>query len=178
MFPVYCAGSSIELREFKASDCQSIHQYASDMEVVKYELWGPNSEAQTQEFLKFAIRCQSEQPRQTFELAIIERKSNQLIGACGLRVKDAVHAEGDIGYTLRKESWGMGYGTEAAKLLIHFGFSNLKLHRIWATCHEENKASARVLEKAGMLREGLLRKNRLQRGEWRSSLLYAILENE
>jgi RimJ/RimL family protein N-acetyltransferase len=52
------------------------------------------------------------------------------------------------------------------------------LHRIFAWCDTENPASARVLEKAGMRREGVLRKNWTVRGEWRDALLYAMIESE
>jgi len=68
--------------------------------------------------------------------------------------------------------------TETVKRVIDFGFSELGLHRIYATLAPENVASARVLEKAGMRREGHLRKHRYIKGEWRDSLLYAILESE
>ena len=52
------------------------------------------------------------------------------------------------------------------------------MHRIYATCDVNNVASARVLEKAGMQREGLLRQDMLLRGRWRDSYLYAILEDD
>jgi RimJ/RimL family protein N-acetyltransferase len=54
----------------------------------------------------------------------------------------------------------------------------MSLHRIWATCLPENPASARVLEKAGMRKEGFLVKNLKIHGEWKSSSLYAILAEE
>ena len=54
----------------------------------------------------------------------------------------------------------------------------MSLHRIWATCLPENPASARVLERAGMRKEGFLVKNLKIHGEWKSSFLYAILAEE
>ena len=54
----------------------------------------------------------------------------------------------------------------------------LSLHRIWATCDVDNRASARILEKVGMRREGHLRHSVRRKGEWRDSYLYAILEPE
>jgi RimJ/RimL family protein N-acetyltransferase len=54
----------------------------------------------------------------------------------------------------------------------------MSLHRIWATCLPENPASACVLEKAGMRKEGFLVKNLKIQGEWKSSFLYAILAEE
>jgi RimJ/RimL family protein N-acetyltransferase len=176
MFPIRIETDRLIVRELSDSDWVLVQEYASDNEVVKYENWGPNSEAQTKEFLSFAIRASQESPRHVFEFGVTLKSNDALIGACGIRVKDTANKAADMGYTLRKDQWGKGLGTEVAQALIHFGFTQLKLHRIWATCHVDNKASARVLEKAGMQREGLLRKNIFQRGEWRDSYLYAVLE--
>jgi RimJ/RimL family protein N-acetyltransferase len=61
---------------------------------------------------------------------------------------------------------------------VGFGFETLALHRISATCDVDNVASARVLEKLGMKREGHIRHTARRKGEWRDSYLYAILEPE
>jgi RimJ/RimL family protein N-acetyltransferase len=178
MFPIRIESQRVIIREFAESDWIQIQEYACDYEVVKYETWGPNSEEQTKEFLSYAIKASQEADRKVFEFAVTLKDSGMLIGACGIRIKDIANRGADIGYTLRKDTWGKGLGTEVAKALIQFGFNDLKLHRIWATCHVDNRASARVLEKCGMQREGQLRKNMLQRGAWRDSYLYAVLETD
>ena len=96
------------------------------------------------------------------------------------KVQNAVHAHGDadIRYVLHRDYWGRGRAAEAAGLLLQLGFGQLGLSRIWATCDVENRASARVLEKIGMQREGRLRRNLLIRGRWRDSYLYAILADD
>jgi len=86
--------------------------------------------------------------------------------------------EGEIWYLVEPESWGKGIATEAAKQLLDYGFGELGLHRIWATCLPENPASAQVLEKVGMRREGFLVKNLKIQGVWKSSFLYAMLAEE
>lgn len=73
---------------------------------------------------------------------------------------------------------GLGYATEAAKQLIAFGFNELNLHRIFATCDARNIASAKILEKAGMIKEGVIRENILIKEGWRDSLLFSILDRE
>lgn len=65
--------------------------------------------------------------------------------------------------------------TETAKALTKFGFNQLSLHRIFATCDVDNKRSAHVLEKIGMQNEGSLREHKWIRGAWRDSYLYAII---
>ena len=62
--------------------------------------------------------------------------------------------------------------------VVSAGFANLNLHRVWATCDTRNYASYRVMEKLGMRREGLFKKDVLQKGESRDSYLYAVLAEE
>jgi hypothetical protein len=96
---------------------------------------------------------------------------------CGVAILRGAE-EGEIWYLVEPESWGKGFATEAVRYLLSFGFGELGLHRIWATCLPENPASARVLEKAGMRKEGFLVKNLKIHGAWKSSFLYAILAEE
>ncbi|WP_066054030.1 GNAT family N-acetyltransferase [Robertmurraya korlensis] len=80
-----------------------------------------------------------------------------------------------IGYFLDKEHNGKGYTTEAAKLLVSFGFENLKLHRIEAGVMPHNIASIRVLQKAGFEKEGIARKNVRINGKWEDHQVLAII---
>lgn len=111
-------------------------------------------------------------------MAVILKSENRVIGGCGLRVINPTLRIGDLGYGFNRVYWGKGYATETVKALVAFGFSKLKLHRLWATCDAQNKASARVLEKAGLRFEGLMRENILQRGKWRNTRLYAMLDKD
>ena len=80
---------------------------------------------------------------------------DRAIGAVSTRV--ARHAA-DVGYLLDRRHWGHGYATEAARAIVEWAFSKPSIRRVWATCDTENVASARVLEKAGLQREGTLRR--------------------
>ncbi len=173
--PIRIKTHRLILEELEESHFPSIQAYASDVEVVHYMEWGPNTEKETWSFLENAIQSQSKRPRVDYELAIIGH--NQLLGSCRISITSP-SCEGFIGYCLRRESWGVGYGTEVAKALLLFGFRELHLHRIYATCDTENRASLKILEKIGMKREGRLREHKNIRGEWRDSYLYAILEGE
>lgn len=175
---VRLSAAHIDLREIVESDWPAVHAYGSDPEVVKFELWGPNTEAESRDFVARCLRAQAEEARRSFELAVTLRDGGQLIGAAGVRLLSAEHSEAEIGYAFARAHWGRGLATEAARALLAFGFGELGLHRISATCHAANLASARVLEKIGMRREGTLRQNRLQRGAWRDSHLYAILAGD
>jgi len=64
----------------------------------------------------------------------------------------------DIGYVLSRSLWGRGHMTEAANAVVEWAINLDFVYRVWAVCDVENKASARVLEKVGMQREGILRR--------------------
>jgi [ribosomal protein S5]-alanine N-acetyltransferase len=161
------------LREFRDSDLADIQEYASDPEVVRYLTWGPNTLEQTQQFLS---NVQATRPEHGFAIELKQEK--RVVGACRLTVKDQLNRSGDIGYVLNRRYWGRGYIPEAAGALLEFGFGELKMHRIWARCDTLNLASARVMEKIGMRREAHLLQDVFEKGIWRDSYIYAILESE
>ncbi|WP_189525140.1 GNAT family N-acetyltransferase [Nostoc sp. 'Peltigera membranacea cyanobiont' 232] len=165
------------LLDFVESDWPAVHQYASDREVVRYLTFGPNCEEDTKKFLQREIALQGEEPRRYFALAVTVKAQNQLIGICRISVKDIDNKTGSIGYCFTKQFWGNGYATEAVKAILSFGFQELGLHRIFATFHSENIASAQVMQKIGMQQEGYLQEHHFK-GELRDSWLYAILEHE
>lgn len=166
------------LRDFKETDWEAIHAYASDPEVVRYMDWGPNTEEETKNFIQRAIAHQKEQPRRTYTLAIVLKSDSRLIWGCGIEVSNPDNRQGWIGYCLNRNFWGQGYATETAKSLLEFGFNHLNLHRVFATCAPAKIASSQVLEKIGMQREGHLREHKWTKGKWRDSLVYTILDYE
>ena len=166
----------LTLRDLRDSDFERVHAYASDLEVVRHLDWGPNSVDDTRSFLALARHAREASPRATYHLAIALRTDDQVIGGGRIEIRDAASGSGDLGYVLDRAHWGHGYATEAGRALLAFGFERLGLHRIWARCDVRNAASARVLEKLGMGREGLLRHDVRRKGEWHDSYLYAILE--
>jgi len=166
------------LRDLVNNDREAIHKYSSDPEVVQYMDWGPNTEKDDKEFLERTITAGKESPRRNFTLAIVMKDTKRLIGSCGIHESNPADREGWIGYCLNRQYWGRGFGTETARALLDFGFDDLRLHRIFATCVPANTASAHVLEKVGMRLEGHFRQHRWVKGKWRDSFLYAILDDE
>ena len=168
----------LRLRPFTTDDLADVYQGSSDPEVYKYTVFGPVSTEDTDRFLRMTISEMGKVPIWNLHLAIVERASARLIGACALTNISSMHQEAELGYWLCRDKWSLGYGTLVAKALVHYGFSELKLHRVFAVCRPANKASARVLEKAAMKREGHLREHRLVRGKWEDSFLYSVLVHE
>ena len=84
----------------------------------------------------------------------------------------------EIGFTIAPGHQGRGYATEAARLLVGYLFGRRAKHRITASCDARNAASAAVLERLGMRREGHLRESSWAKGEWTDDLLYGLLRHE
>ncbi|AOK92300.1 GNAT family N-acetyltransferase [Paenibacillus polymyxa] len=163
------------IRDIVRSDWESIHTYTSLPEVTRYTAWGPNTEEDTKAYIEQVLASQQEQPRQDYELAVCLKNNGILIGGMGIHVKDT---NAELGYVLNPDYQGKGYAAEAALALLDFGFSTLAVHRIYATCRPENKASEKVMQQIGMQREGLMREHWYYKGEFHDSYLYSILAEE
>ena len=169
-------GSRVVLREHADTDLDSILAYARDEIVARYVPWEPNTEEGAKAFLDSVFSDARQTPRVSYELAIVERATDLVVGTARIGIESVAHPRADIGYVLRRDRWGEGFATEAARLLLAFGFDELGMRRIWATSHPDNVASARVLEKIGMSYEGRIRDHLFVKGAWRDSLAYAITE--
>ena len=117
-------------------------------------------------------------PRRRFMLAVALGETDIVIGGVRIEIMRAANRTASLGYTVDPAHWGQGYATEAARRVAAFGFDDLRLNRIEATCHPDNPASIRVLRKLGMRREGYLRQHLRVRDRWLDSLLYAMLADE
>lgn len=171
-------GDRLVLREFVQTDENAVHSYACDPVVTQFMDWGPNSIEGTRDFLREVVGHGGTRPRRSFDLAVVDIESQALIGSATLSVTNVEHRRGEIGYVLHPNFWSKGLATEAARMLLRFGFAELQLRRISATCHPDNHASSRVLEKAGLVFEGRLRSHLFVRGVWRDSLLYAAISDD
>ncbi|OBR68902.1 GCN5 family acetyltransferase [Paenibacillus oryzae] len=164
------------IREFTAVDAKAVHQYASDERVTRYMIWGPNSEEETFDFVQRTVDMQRQHPRLGYELAVELKENGKLIGGCAIHQSN--HQQGEIGYCYSPRYWQQGYASEAASALLAFGFDDLGLYRIFATCRPENIGSAKVMQHIGMSYEGHLRGHIWHKGGFLDSYLYSILEPE
>ena len=166
------------LREFDVNDFAAVHEYGSDPEVVRYLVWGPNTEEETRAFLERMQARAAADPRVEYGLAVIEKEPGCLVGGIGIYRDGPDGSQAILGYCFARGAWGRGIATEAAEEMLRFGFGELDLHRVWAGCDTDNAGSIRVLEKLGMTREAHHRQSSRVRGEWRDEFAYAVLENE
>jgi ribosomal-protein-alanine N-acetyltransferase len=163
------------LRAFRPSDWTAVHAYGTDLEVVRFMDWGPNTIEQSRHHVNRSVAIASVSPRLVYPYAVERIADGRVIGSAQLGMTSLDHRRAEMGYVFAREAWGHGYATEAAGALLDYAFDKLGLHRVAATCDPDNIASARVLEKIGMAPEGRLRAYFLIRGEWRDRLMYAAV---
>lgn len=113
-----------------------------------------------------------------FEFAVCLKENELLIGGCGIRRDSQESQVANLGYAINPDFQSMGYATEVTKRLIEFGFKELNLAVIYATCDTRNTASFKVMEKAGMKRVGFIEKHKKVRDYMRDSYRYEIYQGD
>jgi ribosomal-protein-alanine N-acetyltransferase len=127
-------------------------KYAQDPDVTKYLTWRPNrSVGETREFLEASLAAWRE--GRSYHWTIVRKEDQELMGMINASIENH---KWQIGYVLARAYWGKGYMTEALRKLVAWALEQPEICRIWSVCDIENRASARVMEKAGLRREGTL----------------------
>lgn len=136
------------LRPLCSADLHSAHAYAGNPQNTKYMLYLPHeSLEETELFLaKVTAEWNKENPR-FFEFAIMS--DDRHIGAISVYL-DESRTEGEPGWIVHRDFWGMGYATEAASAIKDFSMNTLKLKDLEAHCDGRNTASYRLMEMLGM----------------------------
>ena len=159
------------LRPYKRGDEESLAKNINDRYVYRYTLRIPYPFT-VKDAKKWIERCIRHGKKS------VKKEINFTVGingeACGgIGLRDIEKHKAEIGYWLAKKHWGKEVMTEAVRLVTNFAFKNLKLKRVYAPVFIKNKASARVLEKNGYKREGILRKHYMKDGKIIDAMLYA-----
>jgi len=151
--PEFIETERLILRRPHLLDAEAIFtRYAGDPEVTRYLGWPRHkSIEQTRGFLAFSNDEWERAPGGPY---IIEsRETNAVLGSTGFGFEVIDRAA--VGYVLAKDAWGFGYAAEALRALTAIS-PEIGVSYLFAYCHTEHKASARVLEKCGFILEGIL----------------------
>lgn len=153
--PVTFTTARLHLRQPSLDDAPVLFaRYAQDPAVTRYLTWRPHEDvADTAAFLR---RCADVWATGASFPYVIERRSDGLfLGMIEMRV-DGFKAE--YGYASARDAWGQGYMSEALTCLVEWALAQPGIYRASAFCDVDNPASGRVMQKAGMSYEGLLRR--------------------
>jgi ribosomal-protein-alanine N-acetyltransferase len=116
---------------------------------------------------------------EAFAFLIFEEGSNALMGGITIGgIRRGVAQAASLGYWMGARHAGKGHMTRAVAVVVGFGFSTLRLHRLEAACIPSNIASATLLERNGFQREGFARAYLCINGVWRDHYLFGLLESD
>ena len=142
------------LRTPRAEDAPAIFEaFASDPEVTRFLKWRPHrtlADAQR----AMASRLEGLETGEELSWLLSLRGDGSVLGILSVWPGEG---KAEIGFALGRRFWGQGLMTEAVRSVVAWMFEPASVAHVWATCDLENLASARVLEKAGLQREGLLK---------------------
>jgi ribosomal-protein-alanine N-acetyltransferase len=166
------------VRDLNWKDLNFVHLLHSIPEVQRYATLDiPKSLTESDNYLKRYIEQQSHSERKEYGFCIL-LPNEEPIGLIGLNDHLDKFKNAELWFKLHPVYLGKGYITEAASMVLDFGFRKLLLHRIEAGVAIDNVASIKVLEKIGMHNEGIRRKILPIRGEWKDNFHYALLEED
>lgn len=165
------------LRRMKVADSADMYDYAHRPEVTRYLLWRPHADiTYTRRYLEYLggrYRIGAH-----YEWAVVHKDTGRMIGTCGFARVDTANNCAELGYVLHPDFHGKGLMTEAAERVLQFGFQVLGLNRIEARYMWGNDASRRVMDRLGMLYEGVQRAAMLVKGSYRDIATCSILAKD
>nr|WP_206344269.1 GNAT family protein [Streptomyces mesophilus] len=176
--PVRLSSQRLELREFTIDDVDAVLAIYGNVEVAEHMSFEPRSREQVADVIVRSIAASRSTPRGEYALAVQESDTKELIGFARLAIDPHQHQAATIGFALRPDTWGVGYGQETVRLLLELGFAELELHRIWGARSPANAASAKTMAQAGMAEDYTLREHIQKAGKWRDSVVHTILRHE
>jgi RimJ/RimL family protein N-acetyltransferase len=166
------------LRELRPSDAAAVAAGAGDRRVAAFLIQVPSPYPIALARRWVAHRIEWWDQGRGVTLAVTLRDApDVLLGTMSLR-RYARDRRVELGYWLAQPAWGHGLATEAAQAVVDFGFSGLGLARIYAQVLADNRASLRVLDKLGMVNEGVKRQHVLKGRRLHDVVLYGLLRDE
>lgn len=174
----WLVGTAVSLRLVTLGDCtQEYVDWLADKEVNAYleTRWSE----QNLESIRHFVQLMSASPV-NYLFAIFQKSTQCHIGNIKVGPIDTNHGYADVSYFIGEKScWGKGYATEAIRLAADFAFTRLSLHRLQAGLYAGNRGSARALEKAGFLAEGVFRQQLLNsQGKHEDHHWFGLLRSE
>ncbi|MFE7032451.1 GNAT family N-acetyltransferase [Streptomyces sp. NPDC057621] len=178
MYPVSRHSQRLQLRELVLNDVAAVHAIYGNPTATEHLSFEPRTLDQVTQIVARSVASATAEPRTEYALAVVQRDEGELIGFGRLATDPHQQRGATFGFALRREAWGVGYGLETVRLLLGLAFEELHLHRVWGARSPLNDASAKTMTAAGMVEEGIIRAHIQKAGQWRDSVVHAILDDE
>lgn len=168
------------LRPLKLSDAKSITENINNLNITKWLLVVPYPYKikDAKNWINKTILDYGKKKKENYLFGIELKEEKKIIGAMGLHKVNGHSA--DLGYWLGEKYWRKGYGSEALKEVLEFGFNKLKLNKLEAGIFAGNPSSGKLLEKFGFEKEGYRRKTKVCKadGKVKDEVLYGLLKED
>lgn len=166
--------SVLTLRNFELEDAKRIALLANNKKIwINLRDAFPHPYSQ-EDAVQFIEKCRKRKPQSVF--AIIY--DDELCGSIGIfQMQDVYRKSAEIGYWIGEEYWGKGIATKAVEKIVQYGFENFDIIKIFAGIFSNNRASERVLEKNGFIKEAVLKKAVFKNGEFLDEHRYSLVKS-
>jgi RimJ/RimL family protein N-acetyltransferase len=168
----------LALRRLSTADSDIMFAYRSDPDVARYQSWEKPDRRAIRALCAEMEDLPVDQPGTWFQLAIVLRETDTMIGDIGLHFQENDQQQVEVGFTLAPVYQGKGYAAEALTAVLDYLFYNLNKHRVFASIDPRNHASEALLERVGMRKEAHFRESLWFKGEWADDIVYALLQRE
>jgi RimJ/RimL family protein N-acetyltransferase len=167
----------LDLRRFLPEDVADVARLCGEWEIAETTLNIPHPYELPMAEEWIGSHQKAFDDGEAVNFAISEKETGKLLGAISIHIQKG-NRLAEIGYWIGKPYWNRGFATEATKAVIDYGFEQLELNRIQARHMTKNPASGRVMEKAGMKPEGIMRQSIFRWGVFEDAAIYSILREE
>ena len=164
------------IRPYELSDQEAVYEVINDPIIYRTTLNIPYPYPKEQVATWLYFTQKNREYKKGYEWGIF--KENQYIGNIGLVNIDHKHHHSELCYFISSNEMGKGYATEAILEVLHYGFNDLALERIVARCMIHNEASKKVMQKCGLLFEGISRHEVLKENQYIDVYQTAIIKED
>ncbi|MEH1779731.1 MAG: GNAT family protein [Nostoc sp.] len=166
------------IRRMTETDLLDFLAYQTHPKVLRYMPFEALTQERAVQFLARQAVIEIDSVGGYIVFAIYHVGDAKMVGEVSINILPKTQSKGEIGWSLHPNYQGRGYATEAAQVLLSYGFRHHNLHRITSICDTRNTASYMLMERLGMRREGHFKQSQLIQGAWQDEYIYALLIEE
>ena len=173
------ASGRVFLRPFEAADAETYRRWRADAEPMTLAGWHERAPLSLAQVEKRIAGLGDGQGKDGYAFLICLVEGERPIGEVLLMDIDRVNGSAEVGIFIGEpDEWGKGYGTDAVRALVDFGFTELRLERVWLEVATDNARAERSYAKVGFTREATLRHDRWEGGRYTDGHIMSILRDE
>lgn len=178
MLPIPIRTERLLLRQLQSGDRNALLELMSDEESFRFIEWDPLDFGEVDQWLRTERSCRLSVPGGHLCLGIELIAESVLVGFVSVYLLPECEFQAGFTVMIARRYRNREYGTEAVRAVIGFCLTELRLHRVAASCDSRNAAARRLIENAGLRLEGQFIEDKYVKDEWISTFFYAVLDRE